>query len=178
MSNLGYLNQIQLHTRAKSLATGHIKTAANKTLFPCALGPNGQTLFKKEGDGKTPQGTWHPLFLYYRPDRVKRPQTGLPIKPIQTHFGWCDAVGDRNYNRPIKKPYPTSAESLWREDSAYDLIVVLDHNQSPRVQGSGSAIFMHVAKPGLPPTEGCIALKKNDLLLLLPQMTRTTKIII
>lgn len=178
MSNLGYLKQIQLQTRTKSQATGHLKTAANTILYPCALGPNGQTVFKKEGDGKTPQGIWYPLYLYYRPDRGKRPQTGLPIKPLQKHFGWCDAVGDRNYNRPINLPYPRSTENLWREDAAYDLIVVLNHNQSPRVQGRGSAIFIHIAKPGLPPTEGCIALKKNDLLLLLPQITRTTKIII
>jgi L,D-peptidoglycan transpeptidase YkuD (ErfK/YbiS/YcfS/YnhG family) len=49
----------------------------------------------------------------------------------------------------------------------YDIVVVLDHNRVPRVRGAGSAIFMHVAGPGYPPTAGCIALQREHLLRLL-----------
>ena len=178
MSNLGYLKHIRLQTMGLHKTTGTLATASGKTLTPCALGASGQTVFKKEGDGATPKGVWHPIMLYYRPDRLASPQSGLPVRPLQKQFGWCDAPTDRNYNRQVNFPYPASAETLWRESPVYDLIIILNHNQRPRVQGRGSAIFMHIAKPGFPPTEGCIALKKNDLLRLLPQIARTTKIII
>lgn len=108
--------------------------------------------------------------VLYRPDRVQRPRTGLPLAVIATTDGWCDAVGDRNYNRKVAHPYPASAEALWRADGLYDVVVVLAHNRRPRVRGRGSAIFLHVARPGHLPTEGCIALARPDLLRLLSRI--------
>ena len=70
----------------------------------------------------------------------------------------------------MRLPYPASAERLWREDALYDLVVVLDYNERPRVRGRGSAIFMHVARPGYAPTEGCIALARPHLLRLLERL--------
>jgi L,D-peptidoglycan transpeptidase YkuD (ErfK/YbiS/YcfS/YnhG family) len=96
----------------------------------------------------------------------------LPARPLRPADGWCDAVGDRNYNRPVRHPYPASAEKLWRSDSLYDLIVVLDHNMRPRVQGHGSAVFLHVAGPNLAATAGCIALPRGELLRLLGRLER------
>lgn len=78
-------------------------------------------------------------------------------------MGWCDAPSDPNYNRQVRYPYRASAEALWRDDGLYDLVAVLDYNVRPRVRGRGSAIFMHVARPGYLPTEGCIALRKDHL---------------
>lgn len=139
---------------------------------PAALGRSGRRATKREGDGATPVGRWRLLRVLYRPDRVPRPRTGLPVRPITPADGWCDAPGDRNYNRPVRLPYPANAERLWRDDHLYDLVVVLDHNQRPRFQGAGSAIFMHVARPGLQPTEGCIALERAHLLRLLARLRR------
>ena len=93
-------------------------------------------------------------------------------------MGWCDAVGNRNYNRAVCFPYPASAEHLWRADDLYDLIVVLSHNERPRIQARGSAVFIHVARPGLRPTEGCVALKKSDLRKVLQHAKRNCKIVI
>jgi L,D-peptidoglycan transpeptidase YkuD (ErfK/YbiS/YcfS/YnhG family) len=89
------------------------------------------------------------------------------VRPITRSDGWCDDPTDRNYNRAVRHPYPASAERLWREDDLYDVVVVLGHNARPRVRGGGSAIFMHLARPGYTPTEGCIALRRAHLLLLL-----------
>jgi L,D-peptidoglycan transpeptidase YkuD (ErfK/YbiS/YcfS/YnhG family) len=114
--------------------------------------------------------------VLYRPDRLKRPRTGLPTRPLRPDDGWCDAVGDRNYNRHVRHPYPASAERLWRSDGVYDVIVVLDHNTRPRVRGAGSAIFVHLARPDLTPTEGCIALSRRDLLLVLAKLGRGTRL--
>jgi L,D-peptidoglycan transpeptidase YkuD (ErfK/YbiS/YcfS/YnhG family) len=135
--------------------------------FPCALGRTGRRALKREGDGATPVGCWRLLQVLYRPDRIRRPATGLPVRQIKPADGWCDAPTDRNYNRPAQRPYPASAERLWRTDGLYDVIVVLSHNVRPRVRGGGSAIFMHVAQPGYAPTAGCIALKREHLLRLL-----------
>ena len=135
--------------------------------LPCALGRNGRRVRKREGDGATPVGCWRIAGVLYRADRIRRPATRLPVRPIGESDGWCDAPADRNYNRPVRHPYPASAERLWRADNLYDIVVVLSHNARPRVRGGGSAIFMHVARPGYAPTEGCIALRQEHLLRLL-----------
>ena len=146
--------------------------------IPCALGRGGRSARKREGDGATPSGTWRLLRVLYRADRTPRPRTALPVRPLKVDDGWCDAVGDRNYNRLVRHPYPASAERLWRADALYDVVVVLDHNQQPRVQGAGSAIFMHVASPGYRPTEGCVALARHHLLLVLAKARLGTRLVV
>ncbi len=142
--------------------------------LPCALGRSGRRALKREGDGATPQGSFALRAAFYRADRLCRPRTLLPLAPIRRLDGWCDDPQDRNYNRRIRHPYPASAEHLWRDDPLYDLIVVLGHNDRPRVRGRGSAVFLHVADAGLEPTAGCIALRLPDLLRVLERVSRAT----
>ena len=144
--------------------------------LPCALGRSGRRVRKHEGDGATPVGCWRALGVLYRADRVGRPSTGLPVKRIRPSDGWCDAPADRNYNRPVRYPYAASAETLWRLDRLYDVVVVLGYNTCPRMRGRGSAIFMHLARPGYAPTEGCIALKQEHLQLLLRHLSADSKV--
>ncbi|MGI9378560.1 MAG: L,D-transpeptidase family protein [Methyloligellaceae bacterium] len=129
----------------------------------CALGRGGISVNKFEGDGATPRGIWQMQEILYRSDRVNRPVSRLKISPIATDDGWCDAAGDRNYNRKVPLPYRTSAEHLWRRDHIYDIIVILSHNRRPRIQNRGSAVFMHLARENYTPTAGCIALAQRDL---------------
>ena len=138
--------------------------------FPCALGRAGCRARKREGDGAAPIGQWRVREVLYRPDRVGRPRTALPVRAIRKHDGWCDAPDDRNYNRPVRLPYPASAERLWRRDELYDVVVVLAYNDHPRARGRGSAIFMHVARPDYAPTQGCVALARAHLLRLLERL--------
>ncbi len=140
---------------------------AGNCAVPCALGRGGIVSVKKEGDGGTPIGKWYFRRVFYRADRVKRFAVNLPISAIGQSDGWCDEVWDPNYNRFVKLPYGGRHERLIRDDELYDIIVVLSHNECPRVHGGGSAIFMHVAKLGYPSTEGCIALKEAHLRMLL-----------
>lgn len=137
--------------------------------FRCALGRTGVIAAdaKREGDGKSPLGTWPMLRVLYRPDRGPAPTTGLPVFPLAQDDGWCDAPEDPNYNRPVKLPYAASHEEMWRQDGLYDVVVVLDHNLNPPVPDLGSAIFLHCAREDYGPTEGCVALAKADLLALL-----------
>ena len=130
----------------------------------CALGRGGviEAQTKCEGDGMSPLGAWPIRRLLYRPGKGP-PATSLPATVIDPLDGWCDDAGDVAYNRPVTLPYPASAEHLWREDGVYDLIVVLGHNDDPVVNGAGSAIFLHLARDGYAPTEGCVALSRPDL---------------
>jgi L,D-peptidoglycan transpeptidase YkuD (ErfK/YbiS/YcfS/YnhG family) len=140
--------------------------------FPCALGRNGRRTGKREGDGATPIGEFPLRSIRYRPDRGPRPPTWLSATPLRPNDGWCDAAEDRNYNRPVRHPYPASAEEMWRADGLYDLVVVMGYNDRPRVKGRGSAVFMHVARPGMLPTEGCVALTRPHLERLLQAVRR------
>jgi L,D-peptidoglycan transpeptidase YkuD (ErfK/YbiS/YcfS/YnhG family) len=139
---------------------------------PCLLGRSGRRPGKREGDGATPIGRFAVRQAFYRPDRLRRPRTGLSLKLLRLDDGWCDDPQDRNYNRHVRHPYPASAEQLWRDDGLYDLIVVIGHNDRPRVRGRGSAVFLHVAAPDRTPTAGCVALRLPDLVRLIERMPR------
>src|SRR4051812_44462243 len=82
----------------------------------CAIGRGGVTRGKREGDGATPVGAWPMRELLFRADRVLRPRTRLPARPIGEADGWCDAPEDPRYNRPVAHPYGASAERLRRAD--------------------------------------------------------------
>jgi len=136
-------------------------------VFRCALGRSGVTHLKREGDGATPAGRYRLLSLLYRPDRTLRPRAALPLRVLRPHDGWCEDAGDGRYNRPVRLPNSAASESMWRTDRLYDVVGVLDWNLSPRARGRGSAIFLHLCRPGYGPTEGCIALNPRDLARLL-----------
>lgn len=129
-----------------------------------AIGPGGIAVKGGEGDGITPKGAWPVRGILYRADRVAKPRTSLPLRAIVQDDGWCDAPDDPNYNRLVKLPYAASHEELWREDHLYDLVAVLGFNDDPVVPGKGSAIFLHLARPGYAPTHGCVALSYDDAL--------------
>lgn len=135
------------------------------TRLRAALGKGGVIAEsdKREGDGATPIGRWPVRRVLYRSDRGPAPETALPVRPITEDDGWCDAPGDAAYNRPVRLPYPASAETLMREDGLYDIIVILGHNDDPPFDSAGSAIFLHCARPDYGPTLGCVALEKDAL---------------
>lgn len=152
---------------------------ADGLTFPCAVGRSGIVADKREGDGGTPTGRFPLRDLRFRPDRLPAPVTQLPTFEIARTDGWCDAPDDPAYNTPVSLPYPASAEHMWREDHAYDLVVVIGYNDDPVAPGKGSAIFMHLVKEldgDFTPTAGCVALKLKDMLTLLPRLSPTTQI--
>ncbi len=132
-----------------------------------AVGRGGVRERKQEGDGATPAGLLPLRRVLYRADRGTRPRTAMPAMPLAPHDGWCDDPTHADYNLPVRLPHDGRHEALWRSDAVYDLIGVLGWNDSPVVRGAGSAIFLHVARPGFAPTEGCIALAMPDLRFLL-----------
>jgi L,D-peptidoglycan transpeptidase YkuD (ErfK/YbiS/YcfS/YnhG family) len=137
---------------------------------PAALGRSGIRALKREGDGGTPFGRFAVREVLYRADRVARPRTRLPVRAIRSDDGWCEDPADRNYNRLVRLSPLSNADRLTRSDHLYDLVLVLGYNDRPRVRGEGSAIFVHLARLDFTPTEGCIALTRHDLTMLLTEL--------
>lgn len=138
--------------------------AAGPLRLPCAIGRSGTTIFKREGDGASPVAAMQLLAVCRRAGRLAALRPALPAKQIRDDSGWCDAPAHAAYNREVRLPFPASAERMAREDHLYDLVVVLDWNIRERRRGRGSAIFLHIAKPGYRPTEGCVAVSPKDML--------------
>jgi L,D-peptidoglycan transpeptidase YkuD (ErfK/YbiS/YcfS/YnhG family) len=164
---------ILVRTLSRAAKRGYLRFGAWSA--PCALGRSGTTALKREGDGATPRGRFQLRCVFYRPD-AKRPKVALALRSIRRDDGWCDDPSDRNYNRRVRMPYPSSAERLWRPDGLYNVIVVLGYNDVPRVRNRGSAIFMHVARADFGPTEGCVALRERDLRRLISLLPRRCEI--
>lgn len=167
-----------LHVRAISPRSTRGLLQAGTLAFPCSLGRSGRKALKREGDGASPMGTWQVRRLFYRMDRMVPPRTGLMARPLRPADGWCETVGDRNYNRLVKMPYAASHETMTRADGLYDIVVELSHNERPRVQGHGSAVFFHLRRPDGGPTAGCIAVSARDMKIILGLCGRRTRIVI
>jgi L,D-peptidoglycan transpeptidase YkuD (ErfK/YbiS/YcfS/YnhG family) len=149
---------------------------AGALTFPVALGRGGILANKREGDGGTPRGNFRLKRLWWRADRGPRPATLLPVHRIAPDDGWCEDPADRRYNRPFRLAPEQVGDRLQRADHLYDLLIEIDHNTRPRVAGRGSAVFIHVARPGLAPTAGCVALKAAALRRLLGRVGPGTRI--
>lgn len=146
--------------------------------YRCAIGSNGFTTTPKEGDKATPIGIYPLRECWFRKDRVSLTATELTQRAIQPTDGWCDAPEHPKYNQHVSLPFAASHEELWRTDHSYDIMIPLGFNDDPIIAGLGSAIFFHLAKPDYSPTLGCIAISLDDMLVLLPQLSNETNMII
>ena len=140
--------------------------------YPCRIGRKGAIAGElgREGDEKTPLGEYHLRFGLYRADRLPAPKSELTFRPLRKDDGWCDDSGDPAYNRFIRLPHPASHEKLWREDGAYDVILVISHNDNPPKAKLGSAVFIHVAQPDDRETMGCVAVSPEVMVKILPYL--------
>ena len=166
------------HIRAINARSSFGMITMGHRTFPCLLGKRGRTPLKREGDGKSPVGHYRLLKAYYRPDKLIRPRTLLLLSPLAKNLGWCDDKNDGHYNRLITLPLAATHENLWRNDSAYDVVITTSHNQCPRIKNHGSAIFFHQIRPGATATEGCIAVSPAHMQLILQACARHTHIVI
>jgi L,D-peptidoglycan transpeptidase YkuD (ErfK/YbiS/YcfS/YnhG family) len=142
----------------------------------CALGRGGVKRDKREGDGATPIGSFPLRRLFYRDDRVARPQSALATAALHPTDGWCDDPARIEYNSLVRLPFDGGHEKLWRDDTLYDIVGVIGYNDAPAVSGLGSAIFLHLASADYAPTEGCVALAIDDLIRVLAACDATSVI--
>ena len=140
----------------------------------CALGKRGIAFKRKEGDFVTPKGKYKIKYILYRKDRIKKIDSKIKKIAIKKNMGWCNDSKSKNYNRLIKLPSVYNFEKLFKNNNTYDILIVLDYNMNPTIKNKGSAIFIHVAKKNYKKTEGCIALRKNDLLKIIKKLKKNT----
>ena len=144
--------------------------------FNCCIGKNGSTKSKKEGDKKSPKGTFEIENLYFRKDRIEKPLTLLKCIPIKKNMGWCNDIRfPRKYNKLFKAEKRIKHEKLKRKDYKYDLLIPIKYNFKKPITGLGSCIFIHLTKD-YKPTAGCIALKEKDFLIMLKLIKKNSKI--
>ena len=143
--------------------------------FKCSIGKNGKTTKKIEGDNKTPKGLYTLGPLYYRKDRFSKLTTKLKKIEIMKNFGWCDDVKSKFYNKPIKTNINVRHEKLYRNDKKYDLLIPIEYNSKKPKKNKGSAIFLHLTS-NYKKTQGCVAIKEKDMLILLNLINKKTKI--
>ena len=151
------------------------KLIVNDFRFRCCIGKSGTKKSKIEGDNSTPKGIFTLGTLYYRKDRVKKPVTNLKTKIIKSNLGWCNDPRHIFYNKEIEIQKKIRHEKLYRKDQKYDYFLVINYNIKKTLPNRGSAIFLHLTK-NYNQTAGCIALKKNDFLILLKLINKKTKI--
>ena len=143
--------------------------------FKCAIGKNGFSKKKIEGDKKTPKGLFSIGNLYYRKDRISKFETKLKTIQIKKKMGWCDDINSKYYNKPIKIKKNIKHEKLFRKDHKYDLLIPINYNTKPIIKNKGSAIFIHLTK-NYKKTAGCVAISKKNFLILLKLINSKTKI--
>jgi len=144
--------------------------------FRCCIGKRGSAKNKKEGDKKTPIGLFGIENLYYRKDRKNKPSTLLKCVEIKKNMGWCNDIDfPKKYNKLIKTEKKIKHEKLKRKDHKYDLLIPIKYNFKKPISGLGSCIFIHLTKD-YKPTAGCVALKKNDFLIMLKLIKKNSKI--
>ena len=148
--------------------------------FPCATGRGGLVpgTAKAEGDMGTPIGEYRLLWLYWRADRLARPATTLPARPLGPQQGWAETPQDPDYNRPIRHPHPFPADRMARGDRLYDICAVTDQNWEPCVPGGGSAIFVHLWRKPRHPTAGCVTFRRPHLEWILARWTPRSRLIV
>jgi L,D-peptidoglycan transpeptidase YkuD (ErfK/YbiS/YcfS/YnhG family) len=166
--------RLRVRPRPANRSQGWLK--AGLLVLPVALGRTGIRANKLEGDGSTPRGKFRLLRLWYRADRHPRPRTSLPVRRITPDLAWCEDPRDRRYNRPFRRLDGEPGDRLRREDNLYDFVIEIDHNTRPRIARRGSAVFIHVARAGLKPTAGCVALPVPRLRALLEHIGPQTRI--
>ena len=144
--------------------------------FKCCIGKNGSTFSKKEGDKRTPKGTFEIENLYFRKDRIEKPPTALKCIEIKKNMAWCDDSSfPKKYNKLCKIEKNTRSEKLARRDSKYDFLIPIKYNFKKPISGQGSCIFIHLTK-NYKPTAGCVALKEKDFLIMLKLIRKNSKI--
>ena len=144
--------------------------------FRCFIGKKGSAHNKREGDKKTPKGTYEIENLYFRKDRRIKPSTTLKCIKINKDMGWCDDIRfPKIYNKLFKIKKKIKHEKLKRIDNKYDLLIPIKYNLKKTIIGKGSCIFIHLTKD-YRPTAGCVALKEKDFLIMLKLIKKNSKI--
>lgn len=130
---------------------------------------------KKEGDKKTPTGTFWITSAF---GIKKNPGTKLPYTRVNKYLYWSEEKDTYNRLVDVRKlrKKKIKGEHLIDYKPAYNYAMVIGYNKKC-IYGKGSAIFLHT-KSGNSYTAGCIAVSENNMKRLLKNVTKKTRICI
>jgi L,D-peptidoglycan transpeptidase YkuD (ErfK/YbiS/YcfS/YnhG family) len=139
-----------------------------RLLAPATFGSKGLTngLVRHEGSLTTPTGIWRMSpFAFGRHTAAPR-GCGLAWRRIRSTSWWSSEYG-ASYNTWVETTGTLDGEHLIEVGAPYEYALHTGFNALPneRVDGRGSAIFIHVMHPGY--TQGCIMLARGDMVALL-----------
>lgn len=146
---------------------------------PGYCGYNGMSADKREGDRRTPTGTYSFVTAF---GILKDPGSQIAYKQLEEGDFWVDDSNSRYYNQMVNIRETArdwdSAEELMRITPSYNYVLALDYNTTDRIPGKGSAIFLHGIHPEKTWTEGCIAIPEEQMKRLLQELKPDAKIVI
>jgi L,D-peptidoglycan transpeptidase YkuD (ErfK/YbiS/YcfS/YnhG family) len=129
-------------------------------------------LQKVEGDWRAPMGVFALGDVFGADDAAPEGAT-WPFVHVTTHDLFVEDPNDSHYNQHVVAPGVPGSRPLteWeqrhqmrQDDAAHALKMFIEHNTTPAVPGSGSAIFFHVwRRDGERPTAGCTAMARPNL---------------
>lgn len=126
-----------------------------------ALSKKDKGPIKYEGDQKAPIGvfTLDAIFGYEKDLKFK-----MPYIHARKGVICVDDSDSEFYNKIIQEPKikPKSFEEMRRDDTQYELGIVVGHNKE-QLKKRGSCIFMHVQKAQDAPTAGCTSMTFEDI---------------
>lgn len=142
-------------------------------------GHNGMSVDKREGDRRTPVGTYSFIQAF---GTLENPGAKLPYKQLDQYDYWVDDSDSIYYNqmvstRQVEKDWK-SAEHLMSVVPQYRYSLALNYNTQERTPGKGSAIFLHCYHDWKTWTEGCIAIPEANMKTLARQLDGAAKIVI
>jgi D-alanyl-D-alanine dipeptidase len=122
--------------------------------------------FKKEGDGRSPAGTF-PLTFAFGTDSGPN-NAALPYTKLEKFTECVDDVNSSFYNKIVNRMQVgnfdwKSSEKMLAVGPQYDLGVFVAYNSYEPVKGNGSCIFLHVWKDASTGTSGCTAMERSNL---------------
>lgn len=134
----------------------------------------------KEGDGKTPVGTFHFNNAFgIAPD----PGCQIPYTQVEDDTYWSgDPRDGMHYNEMVSlSDYPDldkdNSEHIIDYTRQYQYCLNIDYNKEC-VPGLGSAIFLHCFGPYKPYTGGCVAIPEEQMLIVMQNVKPDCEIII
>ena len=133
--------------------------------YAARVGRSGIRKNRREGDGTTPIGTFRIGRVMYG----NEPNPGVKFRYQRLRCGdwWDEDPSSPTYNtlqrlRCGEQPqFAVKSLGMWQERTAYTHLAVVEFNMNPIVPGRGSGIFLHAQTGG--PTNGCISLRRPDL---------------
>jgi len=157
------------HSTTYATLRAYLVTGGHRVLvhgpWTARVGYNGVAMpgAKREGDGKTPSGTFGFGFFFGVQGRLA---FRFPFRHAYPFDYWDDDPASPRYNEWVnaRRHDPGASPEPMHEVPAYDYAAVIAYNTA-RTPGLGSAIFLHVGTGSA--TAGCVSVPRARLIGLL-----------